>query len=148
MVAHSTRPKSAEKPTKPRPDFPLFPHARGYWAKKVRGKLIYFGKVADDPKGEAALNLWLDQKDALLAGRTPRDPSDGLTVRDVCNHFLTFKEEQRDCGELAAVMCAARRCSVVSTTMDHLRLSRLCESECKRQRGWRPLTRKAWYIAT
>ena len=41
-------------PQKPRPDFPLFPHLRGYWAKKVRGKLVYFGKVADDPNGQAA----------------------------------------------------------------------------------------------
>ena len=42
------------RPGKPRPDFPLFPHARGYWAKKVRGQLHYFGKVSDDPKGVAA----------------------------------------------------------------------------------------------
>lgn len=97
-MAHSTR---RVKPKKPRPDFPLFPHARGYWAKKVRGHLHYFGKVADDPKGEAALAKWLDQKDDLLAGRTPRStPADGLTVADLCNHFLTAKEQQRDAGDI------------------------------------------------
>ncbi len=98
MAAHSIR---QIKPKKPRKDFPLFPHARGYWAKKVRQKIHYFGKVADDPKGEAALNLWLDQKDDLLAGRTPRStPGDGLTVADLCNGFLTAKEQQRDAGEI------------------------------------------------
>ena len=59
MIGHST---ARVKPKKPRIDFPLFPHARGYWAKKVRGKLLYFGKVADDPKGEAALQKWADDE--------------------------------------------------------------------------------------
>ena len=99
MSSHSTR---QSKPKKPRPDFPLFPHQRGYWAKKVRGKLHYFGRISDDPKGQAALALWLDQKDDLLAGRTPRrTPDDGLTVADLCNHFATAKEQQREAGEIA-----------------------------------------------
>lgn len=96
-MAHSTQ---RAKPKKPHPDFPLFPHASGYWSKKVRGKLHYFGKVTDDPKGEAALALWLDRKDDLLAGRTPRVTSDGLTVCTLCNHFLTAKEQQRDAGDI------------------------------------------------
>ena len=101
-MAHSTRPKRAKKPAKPRPDFPLFPHANGRWAKKVRQRLIYFGSWADDLKGVRALNLWLDEKDALLAGRTPRVSADGLTVRDLGNTFLTAKEQQRDAGDIAA----------------------------------------------
>jgi len=52
---------AAQKHEKPYPEYPLFPHASGRWAKKVRGKFAYFGKIADDPKGEAALHLWLDQ---------------------------------------------------------------------------------------
>ncbi|MCI0491779.1 MAG: hypothetical protein L0Z07_02455, partial [Planctomycetes bacterium] len=90
-MSNSTR---SRNPVKPRQDFPLFPHATGRWCKKVKGKHHYFGKVADDPKGTAALQLWLDQRDDLLAGRIPRTQGDCLTVRDLCNHFLTSKEQQ------------------------------------------------------
>lgn len=97
-MKHSSK---AKRPDKPRPDFPLFPHQRGYWAKKVRGKLCYFGKWTEDPKGEAALNLWLEQKDYLLVGRKPRTPDDGCTVHALCNAFMAAKEQQRDAGELS-----------------------------------------------
>jgi len=80
--------KAVSRPKKPRPDFPLFPHATGRWAKKVRRKLVYFGKVANDPKGEAALVLWLDQRDDLLAGRTPRSKVETFAVEDLCDTFL------------------------------------------------------------
>lgn len=99
-MAHSTRGNRPHKPKKPRPDFPLFPHATGRWAKKVRGKLHYFGKVADDPRGEAALNKWLDEKDALLAGRTPRASKDTLTMGDAVSRFIEVKESQRDSGDI------------------------------------------------
>ena len=57
------------KPTraqKPRPDFPLFPHAAGDWVKKVKGRLHDFSKVAANPKGQAALDLWVLQEERFL----------------------------------------------------------------------------------
>ncbi len=96
-IGHKT---AAGKAAKPHKDFPLFPHATGRWAKKVRGKFHYFGRTADDPDGQAAINLWLDQKDDLLAGRTPRIAGEGLTVRDLCNRFLTVKQSLADTGEI------------------------------------------------
>src|SRR5437762_623795 len=100
--SHRTAPAIASKPAKPRPDFPLFPHATGRWAKKVRGKLQYFGKTADDPKGAAAELLWDEQKDDLYAGRVPsRKRDEGATLADVINGFLAFKEERVQSGELA-----------------------------------------------
>jgi len=36
----------------------------------------------------------------LLAGRTPREKSEGLTVRDLCNRFLIAKRHKLDSGEL------------------------------------------------
>ena len=88
----------ARKPAKPHPDFPLFAHAAGVWAKKIRGRLHYFGPWADS---EGALNRWLEQKDDLLAGRTPRPKTEGATLRDLANAFMTAKKHLADTGEIA-----------------------------------------------
>ncbi len=95
--------KSTRKPRleKPRPDFPLFPHASGRWAKKVRGSFCYFGKVSDDPKGEKALALWLDTKADLLAGRKPRPKTTTITVEDLVNAWLDSKHKRMESGELS-----------------------------------------------
>jgi len=84
------------KPAKPSDDFPLFPHDSGQWAKKVRGKLHYFGPWVD-PK--AALARWNTEKDDLLAGRV-RSNGNGLTIMELCNKFLNSKRRQVESGEL------------------------------------------------
>jgi integrase len=88
------------RPRKPRPDFPLFPHASGRWAKKVRGRFEYFGKVEGDPEGQAAIEEWLYHRDSLLAGRGRR-PGDGLEIRDLCNRFLGVKEAEVDTRDIS-----------------------------------------------
>ena len=77
-------------------DFPLFLHQTGQWAKKVRGKLWYFGTDRD-----AALEKWLKDKDHLLAGRSRPLHPDGVTLRDLVNKFLTAKKALLDSGELS-----------------------------------------------
>ena len=86
-LAHSSKRK---KPAKPRRDYPLFAHASGQWAKKVNGKLHYFGVWADPGTAE---RLWDAQKEDLRAGREPSVTSRGeaLTVKDAVNYFLEFQ---------------------------------------------------------
>jgi hypothetical protein len=52
-----------EKPSKPYKGFPLFLHQSGQWAKKVRGKIHYFGTDA-----VAAEAKWHKERDDLYAG--------------------------------------------------------------------------------
>src|SRR5262249_9426377 len=85
-------------PAKPYPEFPLFPHASGQWCKKIRGRFIYFGPW-NDP--DAALKKYLAEKDALHAGRKPRQDTGEVTVKDACNAFLNAKDGLLEAGELS-----------------------------------------------
>src|SRR5947209_14690307 len=87
-----------QRPSKPYPEYPLTPHPAGQWCKKIRGKIHYFGPWSD-PDG--ALARYLEQKDALHAGRKPRESSDGVTVKDMANAFLNHKKALLDAGELS-----------------------------------------------
>jgi integrase len=97
-MTKGTKKPAIDKPAKPYPEFPLFPHATRRWAKKIRGTLHYFGPW-DDWQG--ALKLYEKQAADLHAGRKPRvDQPDGLTVGDLVNHFLSAKRHLVDTREI------------------------------------------------
>ncbi len=80
-----------QKPSKPSRLFPLYAHACGQWAKKVKGSVYYFGKW-DDP--DSALDQWIKVKDELLAGRQPVVwDLDSLTVGECLNIALAAKKQ-------------------------------------------------------
>src|SRR5438876_1178416 len=101
-----TDPVKGAKPSKPYPEFPLTAHPAGYWCKKIRGKLHYFGAWAD-PDG--ALAKYLAEKEALHAGRTPRAAAEEITVKELANAILIAKQALVDSGMagLAASRAAA-----------------------------------------
>jgi hypothetical protein len=96
-MSNRTKTPHTDKPQKPYPEFPLFPHSTKRWAKKIRGKLYYFGSW-DDPN--AALQKYLNERDDLYAGRKPRTSPDALTVRKLLNRFLTAKTHLVETGEI------------------------------------------------
>ena len=69
-MANSSKARPKNKPQKPNPDFPLFAHATGRRAKKIRGKLHDFGYGNKSKGGDwpAALDLYQEQRDDLHAG--------------------------------------------------------------------------------
>jgi len=85
----ATSGKTGWKP--PRKNFPLSFHPpSGRLYKKIWGKRYYFGYAAD---WKAAEEKYLDEKDDLYAGRTPRPKVEGVQVKDVVNRFLNAKRE-------------------------------------------------------
>jgi len=86
---------SLRKPQKPSPDFPLFTHANGQWAKKIKGQFHNLGKW-EDP--EEALDNYLHDNGYLLTGRLP--PSrDGHTVEEV-RPVLEVRKDDIAIGDL------------------------------------------------
>ena len=100
MPSKSTRSRARRKSLPS--DFPLTKHPRGYWCKKIKGKLHYFGKVADDPEGRAALEEWSNSKESiLLYGYKPDKHSGKLTVGELVNEYLNARRLDVEAGELA-----------------------------------------------
>jgi integrase len=98
----SVSPLSLPRPPRPnRPkNFPLFPHRCGQWAKKVRGRMLYFGPWKQT---DLALARWEAWKIDLLAGRPVRAMDGaGTTLKQLCNDFLTTKKGLEEEGAITA----------------------------------------------
>ncbi len=80
---------------KKKQDCPLFLHASGQWAKKVRGKMHYFGKDLD-----AALKRWAEEKDHLLAGLPVRRNDTRLALHVLGDRFHADRSKDVATGEL------------------------------------------------
>lgn len=76
---------------------PFYWHKSGRWAKRIRGKIHYFGRGSH----EDALAEYERKKADLHAGRQPREEEEGLTVYALSAKFLIAKKAQRDNGELS-----------------------------------------------
>ena len=73
-------------------DFPLSWHKGACsFTKKFKGKAYYFG-----PDPQTALEAYLKQKDYLIAGVDPPTDNADISVRDLVNHYLIHREQDRD----------------------------------------------------
>jgi hypothetical protein len=61
--------------------------------------MYYFGRWDDH---DGALKKYLEQKDDLQVGRTPRPAAEELTVKDVADAYFNHKQSLVVAGELKA----------------------------------------------
>lgn len=108
--------RKTTKPKTPYRDFPLTAHNNGQWCKKIRGRVHDFGRW-DDP--DAALRKYLEVRDDLQAGRTPRWSNDSLTLADAVNLWLERNNQRVRSGELTA-LCFGDYKTVCRVILDHL----------------------------
>ncbi len=88
-------PRPNIKPDKPSPEYPLYAHNTGRWAKKVQGKLYYFGPWE---KPEVALDNFNKFQHKHLG---TMQPDNQLSIGELCQQFLSYKQHQLEAGELA-----------------------------------------------
>jgi integrase len=97
QIVSAITPEVTPMPEKPYPEYPLWWHPQGYWAKKIRGRVYYFG-----PRGgtwQEALDEYEKAVHDLQRGREPMP--DLLTVQQLCDLFLYTKQRAVETGEFS-----------------------------------------------
>lgn len=125
-MSQSTQKSRRRKPSKPSKDWPLVAHPNGQWSKQIRGRVFYFG-VWELP--DAALERYLRQKDALLAGREPQP--EGQSVKDLCNLYLQEQEYKLREGNIQKCTFddCIKHCQFVVSHIGHLDADNIAPSE-------------------
>jgi integrase len=127
------------KPSKPSPDFPLYPHASGKWAKKISGAIKYFGSWADPTKA-------LAEYEAFVAATPGPAKPIGLTLNAAANAFLAAKEKAVARGELGRRTWTEYRdtCQRLTSILGHDRLvDSIGPQDFAAYRDWRA---QAWNL--
>jgi integrase len=127
----SASPRSAAAGKKPYRSFPLTPHRNGQFCKKIRGKIYYFGTVADPDRALANYRSHCEELHAGQLSRAPR-ASGRVSLRELANAFLsaaatrresgrissrTFSDYHRVCGQVITAL--GRDLPVANITRDH-----------------------------
>ncbi len=106
-------------------DFPLYARDNGQFAKRINGKLHYFGSVKDP---DSALRKYNEQIEDLKAGRVPRDTSADdettKTVLKMADSFMLSKDKMKQKGDLS-VRTFTEYHSICKTIIDEFGKDRL-----------------------
>lgn len=93
-------------PPKPFPKFPLFPHRNGQWAKKIAGRLDYFGpwrwpdQAAYQLSWRAAEKKYNDWREAIARGQLFVANPRAITLEELCDLYLAPQHARAERNEI------------------------------------------------